>query len=68
MNNDEDNFLGLLTIIGFAIGVQNLQENVSQSQMQNTVKEAVSEIHRHLEMQDDKIDKIIKILEEKGGL
>lgn len=57
---DNDEFLGLLTIVSFAIGLQNLEENVSQNQMQETVQKAVSEIHMHLEMQDNKIDEILR--------
>lgn len=65
--NNENNFLDILAIISFVIAVQNLEENVSQSQMQETVRKAVTEIHEHLEIQDSKIDEILKILKGRGG-
>ena len=54
--------LDLITIISFIIGVANYEENVDQSTVQNVVKQAVNEIHNHLEMQDYKIDKIMEVL------
>ena len=55
--------LDLITIISFIIGVANYEENVDQSTVQNVVKQAVTEIHNHLEMQDIKIDKILEVLD-----
>lgn len=55
--------LDLITIISFVIGVANYEENVDQSTVQNVVKQAVTEIHNHLEMQDIKIDKILEVLD-----
>ena len=54
--------LDILSIISFVIGVANYEENVSQSEVQDLVQKAVENIHQHLEMQDQKIDKIMEVL------
>lgn len=70
-------FLDLLNIISLLLGIANYKENVSQSDIQDALKIAVTglggatnEIHSHLKNQDikikelnDKLDKIISILE-----
>lgn len=58
-------FLDILTIISFIIGVANYSENVDQSQMQDTVNSAVLDVHNHLKDQDEKLSKILALLEEK---
>lgn len=65
--NNELSMLDILTIISFIIGVANYEENVDQSTVQNVVKQAVNEIHSHLEIQDAKIDKIIEVLKNDSG-
>ena len=65
MNNELD-MLDLLAIISFAASIENLKENVNQSEMQETVEYAVKQINNHLEIQDAKIDEILKILKQKG--
>ena len=69
--NGEYTFLDILGIINFAIGLQNLDMNVDQNDMQDlqhafnqTLNKTVNEIHQHLEIQDDKLDCILKRLEE----
>ena len=73
-NSGEWTFLDIVTLISFVIGLQNLEMNITQNDMQeqtqtinNTVDERVNhilkEIHSHLEMQDKKIDTILKYLE-----
>lgn len=63
MNTDTRNsLLDYLTIVGFAIGVANYQENVGQSEMQDAITSAVSSIDTHLKEQDDKINKILERL------
>ena len=54
--------LDILSVISFVIGVANYEENVSQSEVQDLVQKAVENIHQHLEMQDQKIDKIMEVL------
>lgn len=61
--NGQYDLLDMLTIVSFFIGVANYEENVDQSTMDETVKKAVEDIHRHLKTQDQKIEKILDILE-----
>lgn len=69
-NNGEWTFLDLLSLVNFIIGLQNLDMNIDQNDMQElqhefnkTMREAVQEVHQHLEIQDEKIDEILKRLE-----
>ena len=71
MNNQLE-FVDLLSIAGFVVGLINLEENLTQGDKQdlqedlsNQTKTLLNEIHSHLELQDDKLDKIMKLLEEK---
>ena len=52
--NGRMNFLDALTIISFVISLANYDENIGQSDMQNVVSFAVSDIHSHLANQDEK--------------
>jgi len=67
MNNSGQQFslLDIITIISFIIGVANYSENVDQSQMQDTVSSAVLDVHNHLSDQDEKLSKILTLLEGK---
>lgn len=66
-NNGEWTFLDIVTLISFVIGLQNLEMNITQEDMQNSterldmaLRENVREIHSHLEEQDKKIDLILQ--------
>lgn len=61
--NRELSLLDIISIVSFVIGVANYEENVDQSSLQQVTDKAIAEIHAHLKMQDDKIDKILEILE-----
>ena len=68
--NGEYTFLDMLSIASFLIGLQNLDMNVDQNDMQDlqntfnqTLDKTVNEIHQHLEVQDNKLDEILKRLE-----
>ena len=70
MNNLD--FIDLLSIISFCVGLQNLDLNISQENLDNQTKEldrelrsVVDEVHRHLQEQDKKLDVILKRM---GGL
>lgn len=61
--------LDLLNIASFVIGLQNLEENLTQGDKQDLQKEftektnlLLDEIHGHLKEQDSKIDTIIDLL------
>ena len=66
---NELSFMDLINIISFIVGLQNLDLNISQNDLDNQTEQLdkklrsnVDEIHRHLEMQDKKIDLIIREL------
>lgn len=72
-DNGELTFLDMVGLMSFFIGVQNLDLNVTQEDAQNLQKELadkasliLNEIHRHLEQQDKKIDKILEVLNNDG--
>lgn len=54
--------LDLLTILSFALQVQNQSNIVGISDVQEEVNRAVSEIHAHLEEQDKNIKTILEVL------
>ena len=64
-------FIDLISLISFVIGLQNLELNISQNDLQEQtqeingaadklVKDALEEIHRHLQEQDAKIERILQ--------
>ena len=72
----EFTFLDYITLVSFFIGLENLDLNITQEDMDkqtadldahvNTqIHEALAEIHHHLEIQDNKLDKILELLGEK---
>jgi hypothetical protein len=65
----EFTFMDLLGILSFLVGIQNLNENLTQndkSDLQHDLaqqtKNIIGEIHQHLEEQDKKLDYIIQLL------
>ena len=70
MNNKQLSLIDLLSIASFVIGLQNLEENLTQGDKQDLLQEfntraegLLSEIHNHLQQQDNKLDYIISRLE-----
>ena len=68
-------FLDIVTLISFVIGLQNLELNIDQNDMDKQTQEinqtadalvsaAISEIHEHLEKQDRKIEEILRYIHE----
>lgn len=64
-------FLDTISLISFMISIMNYNENLTQSDKQDLQKELSSqaesmlnEIHNHLQDQDNKINLILKKLEE----
>lgn len=51
--------LDAMALISFFVGLANYDENVDQSSMNKTVKQAVDDIHYHLSVQDEKICEIL---------
>lgn len=64
-NNKQMNILDIMSVVSFMIGLANYEENLGQSSVQDVIKGALHEVHKHLEEQDEKINKILKLLE--GG-
>lgn len=67
MNGSErkDSILDAMAIISFLVGMANYEENITQSQLQETAKGIMSDIHTHLKEQDNKIDRILELLEKE---
>ena len=78
-SGDEITLLDLMAIISFCVGLQNLDLNLAQEDLDNQTQEldarlkrVVDDIHKHLKEQDAKINKILEVLEndkdkESGG-
>lgn len=65
MNDDNQlGFLDILAVISFTIQMQNQSKIFSISDIQKELHKVITEVHEHLEIQDNKIDYIIKRLEE----
>ena len=69
MNQKQLDFIDLISIMSFCISLANLNENLTQSDKQDLADElnkkvnlVLQEIHKHLEEQDVKIDKILEAL------
>lgn len=68
--NGQFTFLDSVSLLGFFIGLMNLEENITQSDKQEMMEELnnktdllLREIHKHLQMQDEKIDNILRYME-----
>lgn len=62
MTNRNLDWLDIIAIMSFVIGLANYEENVDQSTMNNAIKQAVKDIHSHLEEQDNKINEILELI------
>lgn len=60
--DNRNNILDAMSTISFLIGIMNLTENISQTDVQNLVENAINDVHNHLLEQDKKINKILKKL------
>lgn len=70
MERKELSFIDILSIASFVIALQNLDLNITQDDMQATesnldrsMREQIEDIHRHLAVQDEKLNAIIRRLE-----
>lgn len=61
-DNGEFTFLDIISLTSFLIGLMNLEENISQGDLQDKTQLIIDEIHGHLQEQDDKIDRILEVL------
>ena len=68
-DNGEITFLDILAIMSFCIGLQNLDLNIAQEDLDNQTQEldarlrkVVDDIHKHLQEQDIKIDRLLEVI------
>lgn len=61
-DNGEFTFLDIISLTSFLIGVMNLDENLTQGDLQDKAQLILDEIHDHLQQQDNKIDEILRRL------
>lgn len=68
-DNGQFTFLDILNIISFWVGLQNLELNIGQQDLDNQTQEldrrlkaVVDDIHKHLQEQDVQIKEIIEVL------
>ena len=63
-DNGQLDFIDLLSIMSFCIGLLNLELNVTAEDIDNQTQTLLNEIHAHLEEQDNKLDEIIRRLDD----
>ena len=77
MDNQKNqlSLLDAITIVSFLISLKNLDLNISQDDLQKAESELtqglddkINELHRHLAVQDEKLNIILGILQENGGV
>lgn len=61
--NSQFDILDIISIINFFIGLKNLNDNVDQGSVQQSLQNKTHDIHEHLSNQDKKIDEILNRLE-----
>lgn len=61
-NRFNQNIMDAMAIISFIIGLANYNENIGQTDLQEVVNGAIDDIHRHLQIQDNKMDMILEML------
>lgn len=73
--NGEFTFIDILAIISFCVGLENLELNIAQEDLDNQTQEldrrlrdVVDDIHRHLQLQDEKLEQILARLEDPNGI
>ena len=57
-DNGQFTFLDMISITSFLIGLMNLDENISQGDLQDKTQLIIDEIHAHLEKQDKLLKEI----------
>lgn len=72
--NGELTFLDIVSIISFCVGLQNLNLNLAQEDLDKQTQEldkrlhnVIDDIHRHLSVQDTKLNLILNRLEVMGN-
>lgn len=60
--------INIIDVIGLIIGLQNMQLNITAKDLDNQTHTILDEIHTHLKQQDERIDRIEKILLKQGRI
>ena len=60
--NGEFTFIDIISLISLGIGLENLNENIDQNALSTQSDKILTEVHSHLQRQDEKIDMILEIL------
>ena len=60
MDNKQFEFLDVITILSFALQVENQSKVIGLTDIQNEINAAVSDIHEHLKMQDMKLELLLE--------
>ena len=70
-DNGEFTFLDTLAIVSFCVGLQNLELNITEQdineqtqELDRSLRDVVDDIHKHLSVQDAKLNLILNRLEE----
>ena len=71
-DNGEFTFLDTLAIVSFCVGLQNLELNITEQdisdqtrELDRSLRDVVDDIHKHLSVQDAKLNYILNRLEEQ---
>lgn len=64
--NEKIDVLDMLSILSFYIGLKNLDENITQNDLQELVNKAIEDIHTHLKEQDKRLERIEVLLNDKN--
>lgn len=59
--------LDIITILSFMLQVQNQNHIIDIKDIQEELQKVQSKIDSHLQIQDDKIDKILEYIKENSG-
>lgn len=62
-DNGQFTFLDIISLTSFLIGLMNLDENLTQGDLADKAQLILDGIHGHLKEQDEKLDMIIRRLD-----
>lgn len=66
MNKNQLDVMDILNIMSFWIGLRNLDENISQNDISDMINSAIEDIHKHLQEQDERLERIEVLLYDKN--
>lgn len=62
LNLNQISVMDMLNILSFYASIKNLDENINQNDLQEILNKGIEDIHSHLKEQDEKINKILEVL------